>query len=374
MPLDMPARLLSRHGGTPERMTLLWLQSGGCGGCSMSLLGAETPDLFTALDAASIEILAHPALGPAGADGLGALLERIRSGAQRLDILCVEGAALRGPDGTGGFHLLGGSGGPPMAQIIAELAQAARYVIAVGTCAAYGGVTAGGDNVTDACGLTFEGQEPGGLLGAGFRALSGLPVIAISGCPVHPDWVTETLSLLSLGQFSGADLDEFGRPRFFAGHFVHHGCARNEYYEFKASAEALGQFGCMMENLGCIGTQAHGDCNIRLWNGGGSCIRGGYPCTGCTEPSFGERDHPYLETPKRGGIPLGLPADIPKAWFVALAALAKAATPVRLRRNAVAATIPDAAGVKSGPQGAAGWENSANACANSDACELDGAP
>jgi uptake hydrogenase small subunit len=341
MPLDMPARTQSLNGRTAaRRMTLLWLQSGGCGGCSMSLLGAETPDLFSVLDLASIEVLAHPALGPAGGGGLSALLSRIRSGAQPLDILCVEGAALRGPDGTGRFHLLAGGGGVAVAQVIAELSKAARYVIAIGSCAAYGGVTAAGDNVVDACGLSFEGTEPGGLLGADFHSRSGLPVIAIAGCPVHPGWVTETLSLLSLGLLPAGDLDEFGRPGFVAGHFVHHGCTRNEYYEFKASAEALGQSGCMMENLGCIGTQVHGDCNIRLWNGGGSCIRGGYPCIGCTEPSFGERDHPYLETPKRGGIPLGLPADIPKAWFVALAALAKAATPERLRRNAVAETIP----------------------------------
>jgi Ni,Fe-hydrogenase I small subunit len=102
----------------------------------------------------------------------------------------------------------------------------------------------------------------------------------------------------------------------------------------------------MMEHLGCIGTQVHGDCNIRRWNGDGSCLRGGYPCVGCTEPGFGERDYPYLETPKRAGIPVGLPADMPKAWFVALASLAKAATPERLRRNAVAETIapPPSAG------------------------------
>jgi uptake hydrogenase small subunit len=340
MPLDMPARLRGPEDGSSSaaKLTLLWLQSGGCGGCSMSLLGAETPDLFSTLDLARIDILAHPVLGPANADGFGALLDRIRSREQPLGILCLEGAVLRGPNGTGRFHMLAGTD-TPMAHLIAELARAARYVIAIGSCAAYGGVTAAGDNVTGACGLAFEGSEPGGLLGAHFRSRSGLPVIDISGCPVHPEWVTETLVQLSLGRFSAADLDEFGRPRFFAGHFVHHGCSRNEYYEFKASAEAPGQLGCMMENLGCIGTQAHGDCNIRLWNGGGSCIRGGYPCIGCTEPGFGERDFPYLETPKRGGIPLGLPADIPKAWFVALAALAKAATPERLRRNALAETI-----------------------------------
>jgi Ni,Fe-hydrogenase I small subunit len=104
----------------------------------------------------------------------------------------------------------------------------------------------------------------------------------------------------------------------------------------------------MMEHLGCIGTQVHGDCNMRLWNGEGSCIRGGYPCIGCTEPNFGEREHPYLETPKRGGIPVGLPTDMPKAWFVALAALAKAATPERLRKNAVAGRITVAPGAGPG--------------------------
>ncbi len=338
MPLDMPLH---------EKLSLLWLQSGGCGGCSMSLLGAEAPDLFSALDLARIEVLAHPSFCEAGAGDFAGVLSRVRSGEQPLDVLCLEGAVLRGPGGSGRFHVMAGTG-TPMAEVIAETARMARYVIAIGSCAAYGGVSAAGDNITEACGLAFEGSEPGGLLGSGFRSRSGLPVINISGCPIHPDWVTETLLQISLGQLSASDLDESGRPRFFAGHLVHHGCTRNEYYEFKASAEAPGQLGCMMENLGCIGTQAHGDCNIRLWNGGGSCIRGGYPCIGCTEPGFGERDHPYLETPKRGGIPLGLPTDIPKAWFVALAALAKAATPERLRKNALAETAAAAPGAGPG--------------------------
>jgi NiFe hydrogenase small subunit HydA len=323
---------------SPGKLTLLWLQSGGCGGCTMSLFGAEAPDFFTTLDLSRIEILSHPSVSEAGGASLSDLLARIRSGETPLDILCLEGSVMRGPNGSGRFHVLAG-GDTPMMHIIAEMARAARYVIAIGSCAAYGGVTAAAENVTDACGLAFAGSEAGGLLGPGFRSRSGLPVINISGCPVHPGWVTGTLIQLSLGQFPASDLDQFGRPRFFADHLVHHGCSRNEYYEYKASAEEFGQLGCMMEHLGCIGTQVHGDCNIRLWNGEGSCIRGGYPCIGCTEPAFGERDYPYLETPKRGGIPVGLPTDMPKAWFVALAALAKAATPERLRKNALAETI-----------------------------------
>ena len=94
--------------------------------------------------------------------------------------------------------------------------------------------------------------------------------------------------------------------------------------------------GCLMENLGCKGTQAHADCNQRLWNGDGSCLRGGFACIACTEPGFEEPGHAFQRTPKVAGIPIGLPTDMPKAWFVALAALSKSATPKRVRENAVA--------------------------------------
>jgi len=90
----------------------------------------------------------------------------------------------------------------------------------------------------------------------------------------------------------------------------------------------------MMEHLGCLGTQAHGDCNTRTWNGDGSCTRGGYACINCTAPEFEEPRHAFMETPKIAGIPVGLPTDMPKAWFVALASLSKAATPERLKENA----------------------------------------
>jgi Ni,Fe-hydrogenase I small subunit len=90
-----------------------------------------------------------------------------------------------------------------------------------------------------------------------------------------------------------------------------------------------------MENLGCLGTQALADCNLRLWHGEGSCLRGGFACINCTAPGFEEPGHTFTETPKVAGIPTGLPTDMPKAWFVALASLSKSATPNRVRRNAV---------------------------------------
>ncbi len=316
-------------------MNVLWLQSGGCGGCSMSLLCADTTDFAGQLEQAGIRLLWHPSLSLTGGAELVALLEDCLAGRVALDALCIEGALLRGPNGTGRFHVLAGTG-VPMVDWVRRLSAVARHVVAVGSCAAWGGITAAGANPTEACGLQYENDRPGGLLGSDFRSASGLPVVNVAGCPTHPGWVLDTLMALAADQFSAEDLDPLGRPRFYADQLVHHGCTRNEFYEFKASAEKPSDLGCMMEHMGCKGTQAHADCNTRLWNGDGSCTRGGYACISCTEPGFQDPGHAFHATPKIAGIPIGLPTDMPKAWFVALASLSKSATPKRVRQNATA--------------------------------------
>ncbi len=316
-------------------MKVLWLQASGCGGCTMSALCAEAPDLIDTLATAGVEFLWHPALSLATGGEVRQLLQAIDAGEIALDCLAIEGAIARGPMGTGRFQMLSGTG-RAMLDWVRALAPLAGHVVAVGSCAAYGGVTSAGGNPSDAVGLVYEGAHPGGVLAPGFRGRSGLPVVNIAGCPTHPGWVTETLMLLAQRKLSEADLDALGRPLFYAQHLVHHGCPRNEFYEYKASALQLSDLGCMMEHLGCVGTQAVGDCNIRPWNGEGSCTRGGYPCIACTAPEFEEPRHPFTETPKVAGIPVGLPADMPKAWFMALASLSKAATPARIAQNATA--------------------------------------
>ena len=316
-------------------MNVLWLQSGGCGGCSMSLLCADTTDFAGQLEQAGIRLLWHPSLSLAGGAELVALLEDCLAGRVALDALCIEGALLRGPNGTGRFHVLAGTG-VPMVDWVRRLSAVARHVVAVGSCAAWGGITAAGANPTEACGLQYEDDRPGGLLGADFRSASGLPVVNVAGCPTHPGWVLDTLMALAADLFGAEDLDPLARPRFYADQLVHHGCTRNEFYEFKASAEKPSDLGCMMEHMGCKGTQAHADCNTRLWNGDGSCTRGGYACISCTEPGFQDPGHAFHTTPKIAGIPIGLPTDMPKAWFVALASLSKSATPKRVRQNATA--------------------------------------
>lgn len=315
-------------------MKVLWLQSGGCGGCTQSLLCAEPRPLFDELRDAGIAFVWHPALAQASGEEALAILEACAAGQTPFDVLCVEGAMLRGPNGSGKFHLMAGNG-RPMTEWVERLASHAQFVFAIGSCTAYGGFSASTPgNPLEACGLQYDEQTPGGLLGADFRSKGGLPVVNIAGCPTHPGWVVDTLEKLALEGMQSSDLDDFGRPLFYAGELVHHGCPRNEYYEFKASAEKPSDLGCLMENLGCKGTQAHADCNTRHWNGGGSCLSGGYACINCTAPGFEEPGHPFMMTPKVAGIPSTLPSDMPKAWFVALAALSKSATPQRVRDNA----------------------------------------
>ncbi len=304
----------------------------------MSLLCAEDPNLLDTFDANGLTFLWHPALSIETGAEVRRLLERCLSGEQRLDILCVEGSIPRGPRGTGRYHMLAGTG-RPMLDWVRELAAVAHHVVAVGTCATYGGVTTAGENPSDSVGLQYDGSHAGGVLPEAFRSGSGLPVINVAGCPTHPGWVVETLLMLENGVLDQDQIDPLARPRFYADHLVHHACPKNEYYEYKASAERLSDLGCMMENLGCVGTQAVGDCNIRPWNGEGSCTRAGYPCINCTAPEFEEPHHAFTETPKFAGIPVGLPTDMPKAWFMALASLSKAATPKRIGTNATSDRI-----------------------------------
>ncbi len=323
--------------GMDDEFTMLWLQAGSCGGCTMSVLEQGRSGWIAELQAFGVRLLWHPSFSEESGEDALEILRRVSAGEVRLDLLCLEGSILRGPDGSGLFNRLGGSG-RTMLDVATTLAARANYCVAVGSCAAFGGIPAGQPNPTDACGLQYDGAFSGGALGEDYRSGAGLPVINIAGCAPHPGWIMETLIALRMGDLGVEDLDSFGRPKFFAKSLAHHGCERNEYYEFKASAEKLSEIGCMMEHLGCKATQSVGDCNQRSWNGGGSCTHGGYPCVACTTPGF-ERAFNFLETQKVGGIPVNLPLDMPKAWFIALAALSKSATPSRVSQNATSDRI-----------------------------------
>ena len=310
---------------------LLWMQAVCCGGETASLLNSDHPHLQAALHTLDVSILGHPYLHSHSRGRMEQVLDECAAGKLHIDLLVVEGATYMAvpPSATA-------TSGKPLADWVRAIARLADYTVAVGTCASFGGIMACGRNPMGAVGLQFYRDETGGLLGVDYRSRAGLPVVNVPGCPAHPDWIIGTLWALRAHRLAEADLDRFNRPRAFYGKLAHHACPRNEYYEFKASAVAYSQQGCLFENLGCKGTLCESDCNERLWLARtGSCTRGGFPCLSCTSPVFPDRFIPFFETAKIGDIPTSLPLDVPKAWYVGISGLAKLACPERLRRNAI---------------------------------------
>ncbi|MFO7956774.1 MAG: HupU protein [Candidatus Brocadiia bacterium] len=312
---------------------LLWLQASCCGGETVSLLNAEQPDLLTTFDLLGVDLVWHPSFSSIQGCAAVRLLDQCVSGEKKLDILVLEGAV---PEEGQTAASRAGSETPGIGERIRRLSDAAAYVMAAGTCASFGGIMCAGGNGRRAQGLQFHRDELGGFLGEDFRSAAGLPVVNVPGCPAHPDWLTGTLTQLARHDLCEDELDRYNRPRMFYAKLAHHGCPRNEYYEFKASALEYSQQGCLFENLGCKGTQCDSDCNERLWLARtGSCTRGGFPCLSCTSPRWPDGFVPFFETQKISDIPTTLPLDVPKAWYVGISGLAKLACPERLSVNAV---------------------------------------
>src|SRR4029079_3095218 len=184
--------------------TLLWLQGGACSGNTMSFFNAEEPSLCDLVTDFGIEILWHPSLGMALGDALQALLADIVAGQQPLDVLVFEGTVIMGPGGSGRMNMFAGR---PMKNWLQDLAGLAQYVVAIGDCACWGGLPATPPNPTDSTGLQFHKTRAGGFLGRSFRSKAGQPVINISGCPAHPDWITQILVALVTGRADDVLLD-----------------------------------------------------------------------------------------------------------------------------------------------------------------------
>lgn len=305
--------------------SLLWIQTGACSGDTMSLLNADGPSIESLIGSGAIDLLWHPSLSAQPTGHLAQLITAIETGDRRLDILCVEGSMITGPYGTGMFDSFHGR---PKIQIVAALAARAKAVVAMGTCAAFGGIPAAPPNPTDCSGLQFHGDAPGGILGAQWRSVGELPVINVAGCPVHPLTITRTLAMLANG--IPLELDHLNRPKAFFSSMVHQGCTRNEYHEYDAEETVIGGRGCLYFNLGCQGPSTLATCNAELWNNRSSKTRAGVPCFGCTSPGF-PRNGNLFKTEKVGAVPVNLPLGVSRAHYMAYKNLAKAAAPLRVR-------------------------------------------
>lgn len=301
---------------------IVWMQTGACSGDSMALLCADRPSIENLVEHYGLNFLWHPSL--TAEHRFGDVLDALLSGREKLDILCIEGSLMTGPNGSGQYDTWKGRA---KIDIVRQLAPLASHVVAMGTCAAFGGVHAAGPNPTDCTGLQYLNSQAGGLLGADWRTRHGQPVINVAGCPAHPNTMTRLLAMLAENE--PLALDTLNRPTAFFSTLVHQGCTRNEYHEYDIEDNVLGGRGCLFFNLGCRGPQTVAPCNSELWNGQNSKTRAGVPCFGCTSPDFpANRD--LFVTPKIGVVPKFLPLGVARAKYMAYKNLARAAAPERV--------------------------------------------
>jgi hydrogenase small subunit len=287
----------------PE-LDVLWLTAGlSCDGDTISMTAATQPSIedlvLGALPGLPRLNLHNPVLARESGEAFLAIFRAAAEGRAKAPfVLVVEGSI---PDertaGDGTWAAFGSdpATGQPISTCswIERLAPHAWAVVAVGTCAAYGGIHAMAGNPTGAMGLPdFLGWE--------WRSRAGIPIVSVPGCPVHPDNFMEVLLYL-LNQAAGRapmiPLDHALRPRWLFSQTVHEGCDRGGYYEQGDFAGEYGSYKCIVK-LGCWGPVTL--CNVpkRGWiNGVGGCPNVGGICIGCTMPGFPDKFMPFMDEP-----------------------------------------------------------------------------
>jgi hydrogenase small subunit len=258
---------------------VLWIQGGGCTGCSVSLLNTVHPSIAEVL-LKIISLKFHPtAMASSGELALEYLYKTAEKYKGKY-FLVIEGTIPTGADGK--YCRPGELKGKEItfAEMTKDLGTKAAAVLAVGQCATYGGIPAAEPNPTGSKGSMdfFKDEE------------IKTPIINIPGCPPHPDWMVGTIAHVLM--FGIPELDEDGRPKMFYGTLVHDHCPYRSYYDEQKFAKSFGEEGCRVE-LGCKGPESYSDCWKRGWNNNVNwCIHNSL-CLGCTQPGFPDNFSPF---------------------------------------------------------------------------------
>jgi hydrogenase small subunit len=302
---------MSASGTTPEAETasepmefeeidVFWLPGEACDGCSVATLGATDPPIEDLLRGhvphlPQVNLHHHELAVESGKAYVDGVRDAV-AGERDPYIVVVEGSVPneRLIEGDGYWVSMGkNENGDPVRTVdwLDRLAPGATAVVAIGTCATWGGVPAAQGNVTDAMG-TMD------YLGRDYRSQLDLPVINVPGCaPVGANFI-ETVAHLLLhvaGFGPPPELDELGRPKWLFGETVHRNCDRGAYYEEGDFAEEYGSEKCLVSK-GCWGPTVK--CNMpsrRNLDGVGGCMNVGGKCIGCTMPGFPDKFTPFFE-------------------------------------------------------------------------------
>lgn len=278
-----PALVAKAMADAAKKHPVLWIQGSGCTGCSVTLLNAVDPDIKKVLlEIISLEF--HPTIMASEGETALENMYHIADKYKGKFSLVIEGAVPRAADGK--YCIIGERHHKEITMLdaVKELGAKAGSVLAIGTCAAYGGIPAAKGSITDCTGASTI------LSDAGIET----PVVNIPGCPPHPDWIVLGLShLLTKGI---PELDDDGRPVLFFGEGLHDNCPYVDMYDEEKFCKTLSdKDGCRAE-VGCKGPSVYSDCFKRKWNGDMNwCIENAV-CIGCVEPGFPDEMSPFYES------------------------------------------------------------------------------
>ena len=257
---------------TQKRPSVIWLHFQECTGCTESMLRAEHPTLERLiLDVISLDY--HETLFAAAGHQVEQARKTAMSENKGRYVLVVEGAV---PTRDGGIYCK--VGGRTAVELTRECAADAAAVIAIGSCASWGGMPSTDPNPTGA---------------AGVAAVLGKPVVTIPGCPPNPyNFLSTVVHFLTFGSLP--PVDELGRPKFAYSRLVHENCERRAHFDAGRFAMDFGDEGhrkgyCLYK-LGCKGPETYANCPTILFGDAGAGtwpVGCGHPCIGCTEQGIG---------------------------------------------------------------------------------------
>lgn len=276
--MGLPASLgvkIAEAAESARRPSVIWISGQECTGCVESLLRLNSPTLETLiLEKISLdysETLSTPS-GHLAEEAMHAAIEENNG----KFILVVEGAI---PVKDGGIYCK--IAGKTFLDIVRDTAKDAAAVIAIGSCASWGGVPSAEPNPT--------GATPAHEVLKDMK----VPVINLPGCPANPyNFISTVMYYLTFNKLP--ELDAKHRPKFAYGRLIHENCERRPHFDAGRFAYEFGDEGhrkgyCLYQ-LGCKGPETYNNCPTQLYGDAGSSswpVGTGHPCFGCSEQHVG---------------------------------------------------------------------------------------
>jgi quinone-reactive Ni/Fe-hydrogenase small subunit len=268
-----------------NRVPVIWIELQDCAGNSEAILRSDAPTIDELiLETISLEFneTLMAAAGHQAEEHLDEAMETFKG-----KYLCVVEGSI--PMGLNGYYGTIGAKGETFEEHLLRVAKESVAVVAVGTCATFGGVPAASPNPTNAVGV----QD----------IVKGKPIINIPACPANPANITGTILYYVLtGQIP--ELDYLNRPKFAFGYRIHDNCERRAHFDAGEFVEEWGDEGAQnnfcLYKMGCKGPMTFNNCSIIRYNSGTNWpIGAGHGCIGCSEPDFWDKyaqERPMADT------------------------------------------------------------------------------